>query len=316
MRTLIKLSSDSSLAEIGLDTYNQIRARAESGKPLSTSKWLVDSTKDWFCGTKLCDAKNCLYDLVAAETSDHQRLQKFNQLKELIAPGFRDRFVEIETTDGFALAIAMNAIDGNYLGFLTLCEFADRTRICNLDHIQKRIDVEIDAARHGSKGHKDMGQFVRGDAEAVFVVQGTCYTFCGDESALARAWEVTKLLVDTLGCTEEQLTSIFALAHQRMFRIVVDSALESNGGLLTESETNYHKGPSNQLRYTFHRRLDGHVELTGYSSLQSIAERAGKASIDRPVRLNLAPEPVVSFFLKIAPDGSANIASALFGKQP
>lgn len=140
MRSLIKLTGRSGSSEIGLDALAQIRARAESGGGLSKSGWLVDTTKDWFCGTKLRDAKTCLYKLVALETSDNERLQQFSRLKGLISDGYRDRLVEIETADGFALAIAINAIDGNYLGFLTLYDFSDPATVCNLDHIQRRID--------------------------------------------------------------------------------------------------------------------------------------------------------------------------------
>lgn len=315
MRSLIKLTGRSGSSEIGLDALAQIRARAESGGGLSKSGWLVDTTKDWFCGTKLRDAKTCLYKLVALETSDNERLQQFSRLKGLISDGYRDRLVEIETADGFALAIAINAIDGNYLGFLTLYDFSDPATVCNLDHIQRRIDDVVQSAQQGENAHRDLGDFVRGAADAVYVLEGTCYTFCGDQSTITRAWDATKLLVEKLGCSEEQLTSIFALAHRRMFSIVKEAALEMNGGLLTENETEYHKGPPDQLRYSL-RRVGEYLELTGFSSLLPEQDTGRKSLLERPVRLNLAPDPVESFVLKIAPDGSARIVSALFGNQP
>jgi len=94
MTILLKVPSRSSWVGIDHTEFRALRVAAEKGSSRSIidKAWTV--IKDWFCGTKVGPAKECLLKLYSPQSADSEKLSAFRELKSLAAEPYQIRFVE------------------------------------------------------------------------------------------------------------------------------------------------------------------------------------------------------------------------------
>lgn len=103
MAVLLRVPSRTSWVGIDHMDLRAIRQAAEQG----SSRGMVDrawtAIKDWFCGTKVGPAKECLLKLYSTHTTDAEKLAAFRELKSLVAAPYRKRFVERQEPGCFSI---------------------------------------------------------------------------------------------------------------------------------------------------------------------------------------------------------------------
>lgn len=104
MTTLLMLPGRFGGVNIDHTEFRSLREAADKGsRSIFEKAWTV--IKDWFCGTKADEAKDCLFALYSSKTTDEEKYLAFSQLKELVSFSYKSRFVERDDVDGTSIWI-------------------------------------------------------------------------------------------------------------------------------------------------------------------------------------------------------------------
>ncbi|CNH66526.1 Secreted effector protein sseI [Yersinia thracica] len=140
--------------EISLSVIADI---ARNTTPPSMSLWEI--IKDFFCFTRRAEALECLYQLChpgynrdgMVSTGTHNNTDKiFNQLKELAAPGYQDRFSQSESSDNTQQQFIIKDENGEFI--LHIIRLTNQYLIDILGSPQKTIRLQPATERAWDRG--------------------------------------------------------------------------------------------------------------------------------------------------------------------
>lgn len=265
-----------------------------------------DRIKDWFCGSRLIEAKEHLAVLYAPDATSLKKAESYFRLKELVGAGYSDRFSE--KTEAFGFSVNINFGEG-------LEAYSHSIAVCNHEYLSQEINQDIAKADKDSGLHERyVRELVRDLPRAGFSVahEPIAELLGGKEAEQGNLEKFRAAISEKLSCTAEQKLAIEVMTYQKLQGMVRQSAWDQSGGLFGE-EIAYISGNGRSM-YDISQKGDD-IEIWARSPM-SWLELPADAVDGIPPRSCLFRDPVLDVKILIAPDGKATVISALFGSDP
>src|SRR5690606_22457210 len=256
--------------------------------------------KDWFCNTKLVEAKRHLQVLYSPYATFLQKGESYFALKALVGPAYLDRFSEEAEAFGYSLNIQFG--EG-------LEPFREPIVLCSRTYVEKTLDEDITMIASDTRLEDLSKQELARDLPRF------AYTIAGekiedlDPDVVGEPGKIEnfrKAIVEAFSVTEEQMQVLEWICYQKTFAILMESALRRNGGLFLPEEV-------------IHIRGDGDisVDFTAKGSDIELHLHFSSTWLDLGVeRAILMRDPAYDIRLTVGREGNFAVLGAVVGFNP
>lgn len=259
-----------------------------------------DKIKDWFCNTKLVEAKRHLQVLYSPYATFLQKGESYFALKALVGPAYLDRFSEEAEAFGYSLNIQFG--EG-------LEPFREPIVLCSRTYVEKTLDEDITMIASDTRLEDLSKQELARDLPRF------AYTIAGekiedlDPDVVGEPGKIEnfrKAIVEAFDVTEEQMQVLEWICYQKTFAILMESAFRRNGGLFLPEEV-------------IHIRGDGEisVDFTAKGSDIELHLHFSSTWLDLGVeRAILMRDPAYDIRLTVGWEGNVAVLGAVVGFDP
>jgi hypothetical protein len=283
-------------------TRSDVKAIKEAGCRCTTTALdrVWDRVKDWFCNTKLVEAKLHLQVLYDPDASVIQKTESYFALKSMVGPAYVSRFAEENEDFGFSLNIDFGS---------DLEPYSSSVVLCNQSYLTEQLNADVD------KAAADPELALRFERELAMDLARCRFTIAGEvvgdlqpevDGQPGNIENFRAALLGKFDLTPQQLHVLELCSYQKTFGIVMESGFQENGGAIIREDLIHVRGDGDFF-IDFNSRGDDVEIHLAYVSTWLVG-------LDTEPSI-LMQDPVHETRLLVSPEGKITALSAVLGRQ-